>query len=154
MNNSISLRLTHARFRRIIRGTLPGIILLGIILLFPVSCSRGNDSADGAARRFLQALQGYNFAEAAEVSLDNTAGLLLFMEKMHETAAEQGETISLPIPPANREIMLVSEEARTGYRRMRYRIGETLMVLNAFESDGRWFIELPRESWVIGEEEP
>lgn len=137
-----------------VRSNLPAALLL-ILALLPLSCSYGTDTPDGASRAFLEALQEGDFQTAADLSLDSSAGLILFMEKMIKAANERPETgqesLSLPIPPKDTDITLISAEERTGYQRMSYRIGEKVFVLHAIESDGEWFIELPRESWDSGD---
>ncbi len=76
----------------------------------------------------------------------DTAGIILFIEKMIDASKTTGEILELPIPGEG-DMELRSSEQRDGYRYLEFTSGEELFILHALEVGDGWKIRLPRGQW-------
>ncbi len=113
-----------------------------ILLLVLVSCAPGPEET---GRNFLRALQQHNFEEAASLSTENTAAIVLFMEDMLAAGSETGGFLDLPLPVSEPEHILTFEA--DGYRVLQFTAGGQEFILHGRKINGRWKIDLPRSSW-------
>jgi hypothetical protein len=119
----------------------------GILALMLFACGSYPGSPADTGMQFLEALQAGDFSGAAELSTDNTAGIVLFLEKMVAARLETLEDLEFPIPPPGEEIVLISEQEAGDIVSLRYSSGGRVFALRATEINNKWKIEMPRESW-------
>ena len=126
---------------------LPLVILIPMLAFGFVSCSRQPSTPAEAGRDFLSALQDNDFTSALGLATEDTRGILLFVEKMMESARESGDDIEVPLPLKTADIELVSSTPAEGYTELEFRAGERRFILRAYQTENGWKIRLPRESW-------
>jgi hypothetical protein len=131
--------------RRKAAGIRSAILIASLVLA--AGCAAASSSPAAAGEAFLAALRDGDFAEAAALSTDTTAGIVLFMEKMVAANNETREDLEFPIPPADSEIIHLESAGDGSVMTLRYSAGQRTFVLRAVEIQGTWKIELPRSSW-------
>ena len=119
-------------------------LLIPTLLFLFIGCS--NKPVD-SGKAFLTALQQHNFEEAATLSTNETAAIVLFMKQMLIATEETGEYLEFPLPTADTKVEHLTTTAADGYLILEYASGNQNFVLHSIETDGKWKIRLPRSSW-------